>query len=173
MPPSSSRIRFCTSTRLGELGALDGCQSRIQKCVRQIENAGRSQLHAVCTSTAGALDEWDAHESGDGIESGVEGRNRAYASFLLQNIGVEDALSHRRGARSLRERLRAGAVRRGTYPGHLPGVVQPPPHPLVDRRCDHGDDKLEGQRKHRGQPARSDLQIQAANLREFMRGFWR
>jgi hypothetical protein len=26
----------------------------------------------------------------------------------LQNIGVEDALSHRRGARSLRERLRRG-----------------------------------------------------------------
>jgi hypothetical protein len=67
------------------MGALDGCQSHIQKCVRQIENAGRSQLHAVCTSTAGALDEWDAHESGDGIESGVEGRNRAYASFPLQN----------------------------------------------------------------------------------------
>jgi hypothetical protein len=41
----------------------------------------------------------------------------------------------------------------------------------LHRRRDHGDDKLEGQRKHRGQPARSDLQIQAANLREFVREF--
>jgi len=55
--------------------------------VRQTNRECRAcQLRAVCTSTAGALDEWDAHESGDGIESGVEGRNRAYASFLCKTL---------------------------------------------------------------------------------------
>ncbi|HJX63165.1 MAG TPA: hypothetical protein VJ860_04355 [Polyangia bacterium] len=55
----------------------------------------------------------------------------------------------------------------------LQRVVQPWPHPLVDRRREHGDDKLERQRQHRSQPARLDLPIQAANPREFMRESWR
>ena len=51
----------------------------LDRCSRlpQVTGAGESAV--------GTPDKRDTHESGDRIESGVEGRDRAYTAFLLQN----------------------------------------------------------------------------------------